>query len=55
MAHNLKPGESMIDTVEVNDLYDLSLPGQYTIEVERRNIGSQSLVKSNSVVVTITR
>jgi len=35
MPHSLEPGKSMVDTLEINDLYDLRVPGKYTIQVER--------------------
>jgi hypothetical protein len=53
--HRLEPGESMVDTLEINDLYDLRMPGKYTVQVERTDSASKNLVKSNLVTLTITQ
>jgi uncharacterized protein (DUF58 family) len=49
----LKPGDVMQDNLDVTDLYDLSKPGRYTIQIERNDDISKTLVKSNVVTVTI--
>ena len=52
----LKPHESCQDTIEVSYLYDVSLPGEYTIQVERdkpTELGNGS-VRSNVIKATIT-
>jgi hypothetical protein len=53
--HRLEPGESMVDTLEINDLYDLRTPGKYTVQVERTDSARKNLVKSNLVTLTITQ
>jgi hypothetical protein len=49
----LKPGESWTDTILVNDLYDLRQPGDYTIQVERFDPATSTMVKSNTITVTV--
>jgi len=53
----LKPHESCQDTIEVSYLYDLSLPGEYSIQVERdkpTELGKGS-GRSNVINAAITR
>jgi hypothetical protein len=50
----LKPGESWWDTMTVNDLYDVRQPGDYTIQVERFDPATKTMVKSNTITVTVT-
>jgi len=52
----LKPGESATEVVVISEFYDLTRPGLFTIQVERRvpeQLG-HGVVKSNTVSVTIT-
>jgi hypothetical protein len=49
----LKPGESWPETIILNSLYDFKQPGIYTIQVERFDPVSGTMVKSNAVAVTI--
>jgi hypothetical protein len=52
----LRPGESYDDAMFVNQIYNLSRPGKYTIQASReipKEIG-QGTVKSNIVTVTVT-
>ena len=49
-----KPGEQSTEVVAVNDLYDLSKPGQYTIQVRRWDDETKTWVKSNTITVTVT-
>ena len=51
---SLKPGEDWRNTLRVSDLYDLSKPGQYTIQVRRWDYETRTWVKSNTVMVTVT-
>jgi hypothetical protein len=51
----LKPGDTLKDHVVVNDLYDISTPGKYSVSVERKlpeelGVGT---VKSNVITVTV--
>jgi hypothetical protein len=52
----LRPNESTKETIAVSDLYDLSHPGQYTIQVSRAvsNKPKDGVVKSNTITVTVT-
>ena len=52
----LRPNESTKETIALSDLYDLSHPGQYTIQVSRAvsNKPKDGVVKSNTITVTVT-
>jgi len=47
-------GEERTQVVSVSDLYDLSKPGQYTIQVRRWDDETKTWVKSNTLTVTVT-
>jgi hypothetical protein len=49
----LKPNESVKDWINVTGFYDLTTPGEYTIELSRQLEEDGPLVKSNPVTVTI--
>jgi peptidyl-Lys metalloendopeptidase len=49
----LKPGESITDPIIISKLYDMTRPGKYSIQVERRDENSYIFVKSNVITVTI--
>jgi hypothetical protein len=51
---SLKPGEDWRTTIWVSDLYDVSKPGQYTIQVRRWDDETKTWVKSNAITVTVT-
>jgi hypothetical protein len=53
---NLKPGEILQDEAIVSNLYDLSRPGRYLIQVSRRvsDNPKDGVVKSNIIAVTVT-
>jgi hypothetical protein len=53
MGHPLEPGESLVDNVTLSKLYDLSLPGRYTIQARRRDSESKTYVKSNTITLTV--
>ena len=56
-GQNLKPGESMdINGDEVSRQYDLSQPGEYTIQLSRAvsNDPKDGAAKSNRITVTVT-
>jgi len=53
---NLRPGESYSDSMIVNQLYDLSRPGKYTIQASRaipQELGGGT-VQSNIITLTVT-
>lgn len=52
---SLAPGQTIIDQVNLNKLYDLSRPGKYTIRLRRFDLESNSFVLSNKVTVKVTQ
>jgi len=52
----LKPGEERTETSNINKLYDLSMPGEYAIQVEKELPTSEGkgTIKSNTITVTVT-
>jgi len=50
---SLKPGQSKIDTLILNKLYDLSQPGKYTVQVEGGD--AKAGTKSNTITVVVTK
>jgi len=50
----LHPGESRTSKIRLDDLYDLSTPGKYTVQVQFLDTGAAT-VKSNIVTLTITK
>jgi hypothetical protein len=50
----LGPGESLTDGIVVSKLFDLSRPGNYTIRVRRHDQGSDTIVVSNTIAVTVS-
>jgi hypothetical protein len=51
---SLKPGETLKDGIFVTQLFDLSQPGRYTILVLRKDETSNTIVKSNTITLTVT-
>lgn len=49
----LKPGESRSLPSSISTLYDLTHPGKYTIQVTRGYEGSDELVSSNTLTITV--
>jgi len=49
----LKPGESLTGAIIINNQYDLSAPGEYTIFVQRKD-DAGVMAKSNTIKVTVT-
>ncbi|HEV2297872.1 MAG TPA: hypothetical protein VGR72_05080 [Candidatus Acidoferrales bacterium] len=49
----VKAGGTLTDTIDLNQLYGLQ-PGKYTIQVERPDDDGKTVVKSNTITVTIT-
>jgi hypothetical protein len=50
----LLPGEDWSDMIQLKDLYDIKIPGQYTIQVRRWDDETKTWVKSNKLTVTVT-
>ncbi len=49
----IKPGDVLVDVVDIGTFYDLSKPGSYTIQVERSATISPVVVKSNPIIITV--
>lgn len=56
ISRTLKPGESIKETSLINQLYDMSLPGKYTIQVshDMPEGSGKGKVKSNTVTIVVT-
>jgi hypothetical protein len=50
---SLRPGQDWRNTIRVSDLYDLSKPGQYTIQVRRWDDETKTWVRSNTITATV--
>lgn len=50
----LRISKSFTYQLKISELYDLSRPGKYTIQVERLDEESEAFVKSNTITVTVT-
>lgn len=50
----LKPGEHTTDALNVAKLYDMAIPGQYTMRVRRFDLDIKGYAKSNEITVTVT-
>jgi hypothetical protein len=50
---SVAPGETVKDSVSIDDQFDLTQPGTYTIQLERIDPVTELLVKSNSVTLTV--
>jgi hypothetical protein len=50
----VQPGDDLRGGVYVDKLYDISRPGQYTIQVARTDEDSKVVVKSNTITVNVT-
>lgn len=52
----LRPNESTKESITLSELYDLSRPGKYLIQVERgvSDNPKDGVVKSNKITVTVT-
>src|SRR5579871_978462 len=52
----LKPGETKGEgAFGLDELYDLSRPGEYTLQISRTDPETNALVKSNSIAITVER
>jgi hypothetical protein len=51
----LKPGETLVERIEVSKLYNLTKPGKFVIQVERGDPESTAPVRANAVTVTVTQ
>lgn len=51
---NVKPGQTLRDEIQVSNIFDLTIPGTYTIQLTRKDSESTAIVKSNTITVTVT-
>lgn len=51
----LKPGESIVDRIDVTKFYDMSTPGSYTIAIAGAGPGKVRTAKSSSIKVLVTK
>ena len=53
--HILKPGESIEETNQLSEAYDMSQPGQYVVQYSRRisQRVKDGIVKSNKITITV--
>jgi len=51
----VQPGQTVEDDFVISDFYDLTRPGKYTVQAERTDPESQSIVKSNTITVAVTQ
>jgi hypothetical protein len=53
--HTLNPGEALEETTDLSRCYDMTTPGEYTIQLSRENSEDlkQAPVKSNKITVTV--
>jgi hypothetical protein len=51
----VKPGMRFTYELDVSQLYDLSKPEKYTVQIERRDPDSKLPVKSNAITITVAR
>jgi hypothetical protein len=50
---SIAPGETAKDSIYIDDQFDLTQPGTYTIQLERVDPASKVGVKSNTVTLTV--
>jgi hypothetical protein len=51
---HLKPGEKVgFGTLQLPDLYDLTQPGEYTVQLARTDEETKTVVKSNAIALTV--
>lgn len=51
----LGPGESVTENEDVGEIFDMSLPGKYTIQALHFCPSDNTWVKSNAITVTVTQ
>ena len=50
----IRPGKSVTESVDLNKWFDLTTPGQYTVQSSRKVPGDGEMVESNKLTITIT-
>jgi len=51
--NTVNPGQSVVDRGDVSQLYDMVVPGKYTIVVRSFDTEGKSLVHSNVITITV--
>lgn len=54
ILRTLGPEKDYDETFSLNRFYDLNEPGKYTVQVQRLDLRSKILVKSNAISLTVT-
>ena len=49
----LRPSEALLNEIVITKLFDLSRPGNYTIQVERLVDATRTYVKSNTITASV--
>lgn len=55
IAGHLNPGDTLHEYTILNNIYDLTAPGKYSVRVDRRDVETDKIVKSNTLVINVTR
>jgi hypothetical protein len=55
VAVPVAPGESTPENFDLAKEFDLTKPGEYTVQAQRMDYPTQTLVKSNTITFTITK
>ncbi len=50
----VKPGKDYTESFNISKQFDLTKPGQYSLQIEKKDPSSNTVVKSNILVLTIT-
>ena len=53
VLQTLGPGRTYTETFSLNKFYDLTKPGEYVIQAQRKDPQSAVLVKSNTIAITV--
>lgn len=53
ISSELKPGQQVRGSIVLSDIYDLTKPGEYAVQVMRKDVVSRQVVRSNRIVVRI--
>jgi len=53
-AEIVEPGKPQTELLNVAKVFDLTKPGNYSVQAEMKDMGTKELARSNSVTITIT-
>lgn len=51
----LKPGGTLVETIDVGKYYEMTRPGSYEVVVQKPDPETKGMVKSNSIEVTVMK